>query len=59
MAEELQAATYPVELLLKEKPGKITEFQRQALETTRAALQRMARAAEKTTPPVPIKLKTK
>ncbi len=59
MTEELQAATYPIDLLLREKHGKITEFQRQALETTRAALQRMTRAAEKTTPPVPIRLKTK
>jgi hypothetical protein len=35
----------------------MTDEQRQALQTSRAALQRLARAAEKTTPPVPIKLK--
>jgi hypothetical protein len=42
---------------LTEKQGKLSEYQRQALQTARAALQRLARAAEKTTPPVPIKLK--
>jgi hypothetical protein len=59
ITEELQAAIYPVELLLTEKPGHITETQRQALQTARAALQRLARAAERTTPPVPITLKRK
>jgi two-component system NtrC family sensor kinase len=55
--EELQAATYPIDLLLTEKQGQLSAYQRQALQTARAALQRLARAAEKTTPPVPIKLK--
>jgi DNA-binding response OmpR family regulator len=55
--EELQAATYPIDLLLTEKQGKLSDYQRQALQTARAALQRLARAAEKTTPSVPIKLK--
>ena len=55
--EELQSATYPVDLLLTEKQGQLSNYQRQALQTARAALQRLARAAEKTTPPVPIKLK--
>jgi DNA-binding response OmpR family regulator len=59
MAEELQAAAYPIELLLTEKTGSLTETQRQALQTTRAALQRLVRAAEKTTPPVRVTLKRK
>jgi len=59
VAEELRAATYPVDLLLTGKPGPLTEEQKQALQTTRAALQRLSRAAEKTTPPVPVTLKTK
>jgi len=57
--EELQAATYPIDLLLTEKTDSLTEPQRQALRTARAALQRLARAAEKTTPPAPIRLKRK
>ncbi len=57
--EELQAATYPIDLLLREKTSSLTELQRQALQTARAALQRLARATEKTTPPVPIALKKK
>ncbi|HLO15887.1 MAG TPA: response regulator [Anaerolineales bacterium] len=59
ITEELQAAIYPIELLLKEKNSSLTELQRQALQTARAALQRLGRAAEKTTPPVPITLKKK
>jgi DNA-binding response OmpR family regulator len=59
ITEELQAALYPIELLLTEKPGHLSEPQRQALQTARAALQRLGRAAERTTPPVPITLKKK
>jgi GAF domain-containing protein len=59
IAEELRAAIYPVDLLLTGKPGSLSEEQKQALQTTRAALQRLSRAAEKTTPPLPITLKTK
>lgn len=59
ITEELQAALYPIELLLTEKPGNLNESQRQALQTARAALQRLGRAAERTTPPVPIALKKK
>lgn len=55
--EELKAATYPIDLLLTEMTGNLSEPQREALKTARAALQRMARAAERTTPPVPITLK--
>ncbi|HSJ90110.1 MAG TPA: response regulator [Anaerolineales bacterium] len=57
MAEDLKSATYPIDLLLTEMTGNLTEHQREALRTARAALQRMARAAERTTPPVPIRLK--
>lgn len=59
ITEELQAALYPIELLITEKPGNLSEPQRQALQTARAALQRLGRAAERTTPPVPIALKKK
>jgi DNA-binding response OmpR family regulator len=59
ITEELQSAAYPIEILLTEKTGSINEPQRQALQTARAALHRMARAAERTTPPVPIRLKKK
>jgi len=57
MAEDLKSATYPIDLLLTEMTGNLTEHQREALRTARAALQRMARAAERTTPPIPISLK--
>ncbi|HKY54155.1 MAG TPA: response regulator [Anaerolineales bacterium] len=57
IVDELRSATYPIDLLLTEKQGKLSEKQRQALQAARAALERLARAAEKTTPPVPIKLK--
>jgi DNA-binding response OmpR family regulator len=52
ITEELQAALYPIDLLLAEKAEPLTEHQRQALQTVRAALQRLARATEKTIPPV-------
>lgn len=57
--EELHAALYPIDLLLTGKPGQLSDTQRQALQTSRAALQRLARAAEKTTPPMPVRLKKK
>ena len=59
VAEELRSAAYPIELLLTGKAGNLTDIQRQALQSTRAALQRLARAAEKTTPSVPVVLKKK
>jgi DNA-binding response OmpR family regulator len=59
ITEELHSAAYPLDLLLKDKNGNLTELQRQALNTARAALQRLARAAEKTTPPVSVTLKKK
>lgn len=57
ISEDLKAATYPIDLLLMEPSGNLTEHQREALKTARAALHRMARAAERTTPPIPISLK--
>jgi DNA-binding response OmpR family regulator len=59
IAEELQAITQPLDLLLAEKFGGLTEHQLQALRAARVALQRLTRAVEKTTPPVLIKLKKK
>jgi DNA-binding response OmpR family regulator len=59
VAEELRSAAYPIELLLTGKAGNLTDIQRQALQSTRAALQRLARATEKTTPPAAIALKKK
>ncbi len=49
--DELQSATYPVELLLTGMSGPLTDKQKQALETTQAALQRLAQISEKTIPP--------
>lgn len=54
--EELQAGIYPIDLLLTEKPGRLSEAQRQALQTTRAALQRLA---QKTTLSAPTAIKKK
>jgi DNA-binding response OmpR family regulator len=59
IVEELQSAIYPIDLLLTEKPGGLNETQRQALRTVRAALQRLAGAAEKTTPRTSTKFKKK
>ncbi|MGD8406657.1 MAG: response regulator [Anaerolineales bacterium] len=53
VSEELEAAKKPIESLLSQKDvGPLTEQQLQALESAQAALQRMARAAEKTIPPI-------
>lgn len=57
ITEELQSATYPIDTLLTEKLDQLSSHQRQSLQTARAALQRLARAAENSVPPVPIKLK--
>lgn len=47
---EVQAASYPLKLVLTEKPGKLNEAQKQALQAVKEALQRLTRAAEKTVP---------
>ena len=59
VTEELKSAAYPIELLLGGKAGNLTDIQRQALQSTRAALRRLARALEKTTPRVSTTLKKK
>lgn len=55
--EDLRPAIYHIDLLLTGKTGKLSDQQREALKAARAALQRMARVVEKTTPPIPISLK--
>jgi len=50
--DEVQAASYPLNLALTETQGSLTVDQRQALEVVQAALQRLTRAAEKTVPPI-------
>jgi len=55
--EELQAATDPIDRLLALKQDHLSSYQRQSLQTARAALQRLAHVAENTPPPVPINLK--
>lgn len=57
LTEDLKSAVYSIDLLLKGKAGNLSEPQREALKAARAALQRLARAVEKTTPPIPITLK--
>jgi len=46
LSEEVKAAMYPVEVLLAGKAGPLREDQKQGLQTTLAALQRLARSAE-------------
>ena len=55
--QDLQAATSPIDSLLTLKKDHLSAYQRQALQTARAALQRLSLVAENTPPPVPIKLK--
>jgi K+-sensing histidine kinase KdpD len=50
LAEEVQAAIYPLNLVLTEMPGTLNNEQKQALQTVQSALQRLTRAAEKTIP---------
>lgn len=49
--KEVQAATYPLNLVLTEKPGALTKEQKKALESVQVALDRLAREAEQTIPP--------
>jgi DNA-binding response OmpR family regulator len=48
---EMQAASYPLNFVLTEKPGSLNLEQRQALESVQAALQRLARSSEMTDVP--------
>ncbi|GAB4448798.1 MAG: hypothetical protein OHK0041_09560 [Anaerolineales bacterium] len=59
VTEEVRAVMQSVDLLLTEMPGVLTNDQRQALQTARAALQRLSSAAERTMPAVPMTPKTK
>lgn len=49
--KEVQAAMYPLNLILTEMPGALNPEQRQALESVQAAMQRLARSSEKTVVP--------
>ena len=55
--EDVQTAKAPLELLLTQKAGPLTDQQQQALRTIQAALQRLNRVAEKTVPPLALTLK--
>ena len=59
VSEELKTAMYPLNVLLAGKSGPLSEEQKQALQTTRSALERLGHAAEQNTPSVPITQKTK
>ncbi|MBI5353437.1 MAG: response regulator [Chloroflexi bacterium] len=48
---ELQAAGYPLNLVLTEMPGPLNAEQKKALESVQAAMQRLSRSAEKTVTP--------
>ncbi len=48
---EVQAATYPLHLVLTEMPGALNLEQKKALESVQTALQRLSRSSEKTIVP--------
>ncbi|MBK8783192.1 MAG: response regulator [Anaerolineales bacterium] len=48
---EVQAATYPLHLVLTEMPGALNAEQKKALESVQTALQRLSRSSEKTVVP--------
>lgn len=48
---EVQAALYPLNLVLTEMPGALNPEQKKALESVQAALQRLSRSSEKTVTP--------
>jgi GAF domain-containing protein len=56
LMKDLKSAVQPIDVMLAEKTGKLSESQREALKTTRAALERAARTVEKL-PSIPITLK--
>jgi GAF domain-containing protein len=51
VTKELQAAGYPLNLVLTEMPGALNSEQKQALVSVQEALARLTRATEKTIPP--------
>lgn len=55
--DEVQAAKRPIELLLSQKTGPLTEQQREMLHAAQVALQRLSRVTEKTVPPLTTTLK--
>jgi len=55
--EEVQAAKIPIELLLTQSSGSLTEEQNQALQTAQTALQRLKHTAESAVPPMKATLK--
>ena len=57
--EEVRAAIQPVDLLLTEMPGVLTNDQKQSLQAARSALQRLSGTAEKTMPAMSVPMKTK
>jgi DNA-binding response OmpR family regulator len=57
LMKDLKSAVQPIDLMLAEKTGKLSESQREALKTTRAALQRAARTMENSTKSTPTPLK--
>lgn len=48
---EVEAAIYPLNLVLTEMPGALNAEQKRALETVKSALDRLVRSSEKTVPP--------
>ena len=50
VAKELQAAGYPLNLVLTEMPGTLNNEQKQALRSVQEAFNRLARASEKSVP---------
>ena len=48
---EVQTASYPLNFVLTEMPGKLSPEQKQALESVQAALQNISRSSEKTVAP--------
>ena len=57
LVRDLKSAVQPIDLMLAEKTGKLSESQREALMTTRAALQRLARTVENSPASIPNPLK--
>jgi GAF domain-containing protein len=57
LVRDLKSAVQPIDLMLSEKTGKLSESQREALKNARLALQRMARTVENGTGSVPTHLK--
>jgi DNA-binding response OmpR family regulator len=51
--DEVQAASYPLNLVMTEMPGPLNPEQRGALETVQVALQRLSKASENTSVPAP------